>query len=115
MQANTLDELKKAVSAGEAEIVVTDEGLRKKVMLWSVLRTIANVAVVIVLVVGIFAWANPMRIPGLEEPWALLARRILLAVGILLLFAEYLMPVARLYKPAGPDATGLKLVPRKSK
>ena len=115
MQVGTFYELRKAVAAGETEIVVTDEGLRKKVTFWNVLRTIANVLVIIVLAVGIFAWANPMRIPGLEEPWALLARRILLGVGIVLLFAEYLLPVVRLYKPAASDDTGLKLVPRKSK
>jgi hypothetical protein len=115
MQVSTFDELKKAVSAGEAEIVVADETLRKKVVSWNVLRTIANVLVIVVLVIGIFAWANPMRIPALEETSARIARQILLGVGILLLFAEYLLPVVRLYKPAGSDAIGLKLVPRKSK
>jgi len=115
MQVSTLDELKKAVTAAEAEIVVTDEGLRKKVVLWDVLRTVANVVVVIVLILGIFAWANPMRIPALEEPGARLVRQILLGVGILLLFAEYLLPVVRLYKPVASDDSGLKLVPRKAK
>jgi hypothetical protein len=31
-----------------------------------------------------------------------------------MLFAEYVIPIVRLYKPAGRDALGLKLVPRKS-
>ncbi len=115
MNVGTMDELRRAVKQMEPEIVVTDEKLQRTVMTWNVLRTIANIAVIVVLAVGIFAWANPMRIPALEAPWALSARRIILAVGILLLFAEYLMPVARLYKPAGQDALGLKLIPRKAK
>jgi uncharacterized membrane protein len=115
MQVASLDELKKAVQAVEPEIVVTDEGLAKKVVFWNTLRTIANILVIVVLVVAIFVWANPLRVPELEQTWALLARRIMLGVGILLLFAEYVIPIVRLYKPAGKDALGLKLVPRKSK
>jgi hypothetical protein len=115
MQVASLDELKKAVQAVEPEIVVTDEGLAKKVLFWNTLRTIANILVIIVLAIAIFAWANPLRLPELEQTWALLARRIILGVGILLLFAEYVIPIVRLYKPAGSDALGLKLVPRKSK
>jgi len=115
MHVATMQELKQAVKQLEAEVVVTDERLAQTVRLWNVLRTIANVAVVIVLAAGIIAWANPLRIPELEAPWALMARRIALGVGILLLFAEYLMPVVRLYKIAGEDALGLKLVPRKHK
>jgi hypothetical protein len=115
MQVASFDELKKAVTAVEPEIVVTDEGLAKKVRLWNVLRTIANILVIVVLAVGIAWWANPLRIPELEQEWALMARRIVLGCGVLLLFAEYVIPIVRLYKPAGSDALGLKLVPRKSK
>jgi hypothetical protein len=115
MQVASLDELKKAVTAVEPEIVVTDEALSKKVLFWNALRTIANILVIIVLAIAIFAWANPLRLPLLEETWALLARRIMLGCGVLLLFAEYVIPIVRLYKPAGSDALGLKLVPRKSK
>ena len=50
MQVATMAELKKAVQAGEAEIVVTDEALTRRVRMWTVLRTVANVAVVVVLV-----------------------------------------------------------------
>lgn len=114
MQVASLDELKKAVKAFEPEIVVTDEALATKVLFWNTLRTIANVAVIVVLAIGIAAWANPLRIPELEQTWALLARRIVLGVGVLMLFAEYVIPVVRLYKPAGQDFLGLKLVPRKS-
>ena len=114
MQVSSLDELKKAVKALEPEIVVTDESLAKKVITWNTLRTIANIAVIVVLAVGIAAWANPLRIPQLEQTWALLARRIVLGVGVLMLFAEYIIPIVRLYKPAGQDSLGLKLVPRKS-
>ncbi|HTW90770.1 MAG TPA: hypothetical protein VMH22_03595 [bacterium] len=114
MQVASLDELKKAVKALEPEIVVTDEALVKKVLFWNTLRAIANVVVIVILAVGIAAWANPLRIPELEQTWALLARRIILGVGVLMLFAEYVIPVVRLYKPAGKDSLGLKLVPRKS-
>lgn len=114
MQVASLDELKTAVKAWEPEIVVTDEGLTKKVLFWNTLRTIANILVIIVLAVGIAWWANPLRIPELEQEWALLARRIILGFGVLMLFAEYVIPVVRLYKPAGKDVMGLKLVPRKS-
>ena len=112
MQVATMADLKKAVQAGEAEIVVTDEALTRRVRMWTVLRTVANVAVVVVLVIAIFVWANPMRIPLFEAGWALLARRIMLGVGVLLLFADYVLPVVRFYKIAGADALGLKLVRR---
>ena len=115
MQVASLDELKKAVKALEPEIVVTEEGLTKKVLLWSTLRTIANILVIVILAVGIAWWANPLRIPELEQEWALLARRIVLGFGVLMLFAEYVIPIVRQYKPAGRDSLGLKLVPRKSK
>ena len=115
MQVASLEELKKAAKAVEPEIVVTDEGLAKKVLFWNSLRTIANILVIIVLAVGIAWWANPLRIPELEQEWALMARRIVLGVGVLLLFAEYVIPIVRLYTPAGKDALGLKLVLRKSK
>lgn len=115
MQVANLEELKKAVKAFEPEIVVTDEGLTKKVLFWNTLRTIANILVIVVLAVGIAWWANPLRIPELEQDWALMVRRIVLGFGVLMLFAEYAIPIARLYKPAGKDALGLRLVPRKSK
>ncbi|MBM3331702.1 hypothetical protein FJY68_07625 [candidate division WOR-3 bacterium] len=114
MQVAGLDELKKAVKALEPEIVVTDESLARKILFWNTLRTIANILVIVVLAVGIAWWANPLRIPELEQEWALLARRIILGFGVLMLFAEYVIPIVRLYKPAGKDALGLKLVPRKS-
>jgi hypothetical protein len=107
-------DLRQAVKAGEAEIVVTDEALGRKVRFWSVLRTVANVAVIVVLAVAIVVWVNPLKLPLFETGWVLLARRIVLGVGVLLLFADYVIPVVRLYKIAGQDATGLKLVPRKT-
>ena len=115
MNVATLAELKGAVQAGQAEITVADESLARKVLIWNTLRTIANVAVIVILAVGIFAWADPLGLPMFRAPWAQLARRIVLGVGVLLLFAEYALPVVRLYKPAGSDALGLKLVPRKPK
>lgn len=115
MQVATMAELKKAVQSVEAEVVVTDDALAKRVRLWAVLRTIANVAVVVVLILAVFVWANPLRIPELEAGWVLMARRILLGVGVLLLFADYALPVVRHYKIAGSDAMGLKLVRRQSR
>ena len=64
MQVASMDELKKAVKALEPEIVVTDEALARKVIFWNTLRTIANVLVIVVLAIGIAAWANPLRIPA---------------------------------------------------
>jgi hypothetical protein len=112
--AGSMAELKVAMAAREAEILVTDEGLAGRIRMWNVLRTVANILVVVVLALGIFAWANPMRIPELEQDWALLTRRIMLGMGVLLLFADYVLPVVRAYKPvAGVDGS-LKLVPRKA-
>ena len=65
MPVVSLDELKKAVKALEPEIVVTDEGLARKVVFWNTLRTLANVLVIVVLAIGIAWWANPLRIPEL--------------------------------------------------
>ena len=115
MQVASLEELKKAVKVVEPEIVVTDEGLAKRVLFWNALRTVANILVIVVLAVGIAWWANPLRMPLLEQDWALSVRRIIRGVGVLMLFAEYVIPIVRLYKPAGKDSLGLKLVPRKSK
>lgn len=115
MNVTTKSELQQAVKSGAPEIVVTNEALARKVLLWNTLRSVANVAVIVILVVGVFAWADPLGLPLLQEPWAATARRIILAVGVLLLFAEYLMPAVRLYKPAGSDETGLRLVPRRSR
>jgi hypothetical protein len=107
-------DLRQAVRAGEAEIVVADEALGRKVRFWSVLRTVANVAVIVVLAVAIVVWVNPFNMEQLKTAEMLMARRIVLGVGVLLLFADYVIPVVRLYKIAGQDATGLKLVPRKT-
>lgn len=115
MLVATMTELKKAVQSAEADIVVTDKALAKRLRLWTVLRTTANVAVVVVLVLAIFAWANPLQLPLLETGWALAARRIMLGVGVLLLFADYALPVVRFYKIAGTDAAGLKLVRRRTR
>ena len=115
MTVNTLAELNAAVKANEAEITVADEKLAAKVRLWNTLRAVANIAVIVILAIGIFAWADPLGLPFLKEPWAHSARRIVLIVGVALLFADYLLPAVRTYKPASSDALGLKLVPRKPK
>ncbi len=115
MNVATIGELRQAVKAGASEIIVTDEQLARKVLVWNTLRTVANVAVIVILGVGVFAWSDPLGLPLLQKPWAALARRLILALGVLLLFADYLMPAVRLYKPIGADSIGLKLVPRRAK
>jgi 3-deoxy-D-arabino-heptulosonate 7-phosphate (DAHP) synthase class II len=114
MQVSTKDELKQAVKKLEPEIVVTDEGLVKRIRLFSVLRTVATIAVFVILAAALLMIADPAGwFKGSQE--AQLARQIMLGVGILLLFADYLLPVVRVYRIAGQDANGLKLVPRKQK
>ena len=110
---STLEELKKAAKEGVTEIVVADETLAKTVRVWHTLRQMANILVFLILGIGIFAWANPFQFAFLDSGAFRLARQILLGVGVLLLFAEYALPVVRLYKIGGADALGLKLVRRK--
>jgi hypothetical protein len=115
MTVATREELAKAVKAGEAEIVVTDATLAKHVRVLLGLRLASVIAVVVILLAAVFLWANPMRILEIEQGSMLWVRRALLAVGVLLLFADYLMPVARQYRAGGSDALGLKLVSRRAK
>ncbi len=113
MQVSTQADLIAAVRSGAAEIVVSDPRLCRKVRLWSALRTVANLLVVVVLAVAIFIWANPLNLSEFKAGWMLNLRRIILAFGVLLLFADYVIPVVRLYKIVGRDGNGLRLVPRK--
>ena len=113
MQVSTLDALKKAAKEGAAEITVIDSGLAGKVKAWQTIRKVANILVFLILGIGIFAWANPLQLTFLDAGAFRLTRQILLGVGVILLFAEYLLPVVRTYKTAGKDGAGLKLVRRK--
>jgi hypothetical protein len=114
MQVSTRAELRRAVKSGEPEIVVADDRLCRSVRIWSGLRAAANILVIIVLVAAIVMWVNPLKMGLFETATMLLVRRIVLGVGVLLLFADYVIPVVRLYKVAGRDDSGLKLVPRKT-
>ncbi len=111
-QVSTMGELKAAVNAGEDEIVVADEGLARRVRLFDRLRSAANIAVYVILGAAVFVWADPLRLfegAGAGLQWA---KRAALAVGVALLFLDYLLPAVRQYKPdKGRD--GLVLVPRR--
>lgn len=115
MQVGNNRELKEAVSRREPEIVVTDAALVRRIQTLAALRTAANVAVFVILAVALFMWANPARWELLDTDRARLVRQIILGVGIVLLFADYLMPVVRHYRIATRDETGLKLVIRRGK
>ncbi|MEO0079449.1 MAG: hypothetical protein ABIK44_02070 [candidate division WOR-3 bacterium] len=113
MQVTTLAELKDAARRQEPEILIVDKRLADRVALWNGLRLAANIVVFVILAVAIFMWANPIHWELLEGPDARLARQIMLGVGILLLFADYLLPVVRTYKVAERSPEGLKLVLRR--
>ncbi len=115
MQVATSQELKQAVKQGEPEIVIVDDAVARRVRMWFVLRRVANVVVFVILGLAIIVWANPLDFDFLRLPGVRLARQIALGVGILLLFADYLMPVVRGYNIAGGDQPGLRLVSRKKK
>lgn len=113
MNITNSEDLKSAVKRQEPELVITDPQLIKRVRLLMNLRTVANVLVFAILAIAVFMWANPLKILLFEGGTGRLIRQILLGVGILLLFAEYLLPVARLYKVASIEEERLKLVLRK--
>ncbi len=115
MTVNNSQELKAAVKAQAPEVVITAPELIKQVRLFMALRLVANVLVFVILAIAIFMWANPLRILFFESGQGRLARQILLGIGIILLFIDYLLPVARLYKIAEGDGNQLKLVLRKSR
>lgn len=110
-----VSELAAAVAAREAEVLVTDEKLARRVMLQLTLRFAANAAAVVVLVLAVFMWADPLHLFDAAAAPMLWVRRGLLGVGVLLLFVDFLMPTARLYRSAGRDELGLKLRPRVSR
>lgn len=109
------EELKAAMKASELELKVTDPGLVRKVVAWSIVRRVTSILVFVILALAIFAWANPFDFGFLATPGARLGRQIVLGVGILLLFADYLMPVVRAYNVKGRDEDGLILVSRRKR
>ena len=113
MRATTMAELKRAAKQGEAEVLVTDAKLARQVSLLEAVRRTANILVFVILAVGVFMWANPINWGFLGSGSMQLVRRILLAVGIVLLFSDYVLPVVRSYKVASRDETGLRLVSRR--
>ncbi|MGQ9678992.1 MAG: hypothetical protein ACUVUD_06925 [bacterium] len=115
MNINNPQELKEAVKRQEPELIIVAPNLIRQVRLLIRLRFAANVTVFVILAVAIFMWANPFRIPFFDESDGRLVRQILLGVGILLLFADYLMPIARYYKIVRAEEGRLLLMLRKSK
>jgi hypothetical protein len=113
MQVTNNQELKQALKKLEPEVVITGPEVIRRVRLLMGLRAAANIAVFVILALAIFMWANPLRVGFFEAGSGRLVRQILLGIGILLLFADYLMPVARLYKIATQSEGRLKLVLRK--
>ncbi len=115
MEIDNSKNLKEAVKALEPELVITEPGLIKRVRLFMTLRLVANVLVFVILAIAIFMWANPLRILFLESGQGRLVRQILLGIGVILLFVDCFLPVARVYKIAESDSNRLKLVLRKPK
>lgn len=109
MLIQTDEELKQAVKKREPELVITSLAVIKKVMRLMVFRRAANVIFFVVLGLAILMLANPLKVTFFETNSGRLVRQILLLVGIILLFADYLIPVARLYKISGRDEKQLKL------
>lgn len=114
MTVTTRDELLKAVRNVEAEIIVGDGALARRVRLWLSLRVAASIAAYALLLLAVFAWADPLHIFDGIAGTLLWARRGLLVLGVLLLFVEELLPVAKSYKLAGSDVSGLRLVRRRA-
>ncbi len=96
---HSMQELQAAVKAGADEIVVADPGVESRVRLFDRLRTGANIAVYLILAGAVLLWANPFRIAAWESVGFLWLRRVVLGLGILLLFADRLLPVVRFYQP----------------
>ncbi len=115
MNINNGQELKEAVRRREPELLITNPQIINRVQLFMTLRLIANILVFFILAMAIFMWANPLRVPFFEGGEGRLTRQILLGVGIILLFAEYLVPVARLYKVASKEKGRLRLILRRPK
>lgn len=115
MQVNTMQELKAAAKRREPEIVVTDSALASRVIVLDKIRLVANILVFVILGLALFAWADPLRWDFLRTDGARLGRQIMLGFGLALLFVEYVLPVVRVYKIAGVEQFGLKLVPRRAK
>jgi hypothetical protein len=113
MIINSAAELKQAIKKKEPELVITAPELIKMVNRLMVLRVIINVLFFAILGFAVLMWANPLKISFFEAGSGRLVRQILLLIGIGLLFADYLMPVARLYKVSAKTEGQLKLVLRR--
>lgn len=113
MQVASRKELNEAVRRREQEIVVTDRQLASSVRRLHSLRAAATVLVIAILAAAVIIVTNPFRWSLLETPRATLVKNILIGIGLILLLAEYLVPLVRLYRIAGQDAAGLRLVLRR--
>lgn len=112
MNISSREQLNQAVRNREPELEITDPGLMRTVHRQLVLRQVLNILFFVILGVAILLWANPMRLQFFDTGSGRTVRQILLLIGVLLLFADYLMPVARLYKIAARAEDRLKLTLR---
>ncbi|MEO0054033.1 MAG: hypothetical protein ABIK22_07795, partial [candidate division WOR-3 bacterium] len=91
MNISSREQLKQAVRNREPELEITDLELMSMVRRQMVLRQVLNIIFFVILGVAILLWANPMRLQFLDTGSGRTVRQILLLVGILLLFADYLI------------------------
>ena len=114
-RVSTMEELKKAVKERPDEILVADPVLAYKTRTWNTIRTVANISVFVILGLALFAWADPLHWQFLKTDGARLGRQIMLGLGLVMLFLEYVLPVVRHYKVVSEDEAGLKLTLRRGK
>lgn len=113
MQVVNKKELAEAIRRREQEIIITDPGLASSVKLLQSFRAAAVVLVVVILAVAVIIVINPLQWGPLNTPQATILKNVLIGVALILLFAEYLVPVVRLYRIASQDHAGLRLVLRR--
>ncbi len=115
MNVTTMAELKQAVKEGASEIVITDPGLAYKIGIYNTIRTVANILVFIIFALAVLVFVDPFHWEFLRTDAARTGQRVLLGVGLLLLFLDYFLPVVRQYRIVSKDENGVRLVPRRRK
>lgn len=115
MNITSREQLKQAIRNREPELEITEPGLIRMVNRLMILRQVLNVLFFVVLGVAVLLWANPMRVPFFDSGGGRTVRQILLLFGILLLLADYLIPVARVYRISARSPDRLRLTLRQSK
>ncbi|MEO0051208.1 MAG: hypothetical protein ABIK11_01510, partial [candidate division WOR-3 bacterium] len=98
MNISSREQLKQAVRNREPELEIAEPRLIRMVNRLMILRQVVNILFFVILGGAVLLWANPMRVPFFDSSGGRMVRQILLLFGILLLLADYLMPLARFYK-----------------